>query len=227
MRILIVEDDDPFASALRDALAGRGYRTTRAISGAQALAAVTQPPPPDLVLLDLGLPDADGLEVCARIRRVAAVPMIIVTARGDVPSRVQGLRGGADDYIIKPVALDELLARIEAVLRRAPAGERGEARVVLGDLAIDLAARTVHVGGDPVALTPKEFDLLAALAHAPGAAIDRQRLLLEVWQSDYPGLRRTLDVHVATLRSKLGRPDLVETVRGVGYRLAVLVSPEG
>ena len=179
------------------------------------------------MLLDLGLPDADGLEVCARIRRLATVPIIIVTARGDVPSRVQGLRGGADDYIIKPVALDELLARIEAVLRRAPAAARGEARVVLGELAIDLAARTVHVAGDPVALTPKEFELLAALAQAPGAAIDRQRLMLEVWQSDYPGLRRTLDVHVATLRSKLGRPELVETVRGVGYRLAVAPPPAG
>lgn len=225
MRILIVEDDDPFASALRDALAGRGYRTSRAVSGAEALAAIAQPPPFDLVLLDLGLPDADGLAVCARVRRLATVPIIIVTARGDVPSRVQGLRGGADDYIIKPVALDELMARIEAVLRRAPAAARGDARIELGDLAIDLAARTVHVAGDPVALTPKEFELLAALARAPGAAIDRQRLMLEVWQSDYPGLRRTLDVHVATLRSKLGRPELVETVRGVGYRLAVPGQP--
>jgi DNA-binding response OmpR family regulator len=221
MRILIVEDDDSFAAALRDTLAARGYRTLRAIDRAEALAAVLQPPRPDLVLLDLTLADdADGLEVCARMRSAADVPIIIVTARGDVPSRVQGLRGGADDYIIKPVALDELMARIEAVLRRAPAAARGDARVTLGELAIDLDARTVHVAGDPVALTPKEFDLLTALARAPGVTIDRQRLLVEVWQSDYPGLRRTLDVHVATLRSKLGRPDLVETVRGVGYRLA-------
>ena len=220
MRILIVEDDDPFAAALRDGLAERGYRTSRAVTAAEALDEVAQPRPPDLVLLDLGLPDADGLEVCARIRRLGPVPIIIVTARGDLPSRVQGLRGGADDYIVKPFALAELLARIEAVLRRAPAA-LAAARVEVGPLAIDLAARTVAVAGAGVALTPKEFELLAALARAPGVAIDRQRLLVEVWQSDYPALGRTLDVHIATLRAKLGRPELVETVRGVGYRLAV------
>jgi len=153
------------------------------------------------------------------LRRLGPVPVIVVTARGDLPSRVQGLRGGADDYVIKPFALSELLARIEAVMRRAPGSPRG-ACLDVGELSIDFAARTVTVGGAFVALTRKEFDLLAALARSPGMTVDRQRLLLEVWQSDLPALTRTLDVHIATLRSKLGRPALLQTVRGVGYRLA-------
>ncbi len=219
MRILLVEDDEAFASALADGLTARGYGLVRVASGAAALATVQTGPPVDLVLLDLGLPDADGLVVCARIRQLSRVPVIVVTARGDLSSRVQGLRGGADDYVVKPFALAELLARVEAVMRRAPAA-RPAAPVVVGDLTIDLAARTVTVGGAPVSLTLKEFELLAALARAPGCAVERQRLLLDVWHSDYPALSRTLDVHVATLRAKLGRPQLVETVRGVGYRLA-------
>jgi len=219
MRILLVEDDDAFASALSDGLVARGYRTSRAATAAEALTALKSAQPADLVLLDLGLPDADGLQLCARIRRLFSVPVIVVTARGDLLSRVQGLRGGADDYVVKPFALPELLARVEAVMRRAPAA-RPAAALVVGDLSIDFAARTVHVDGTAVVLTPKEFDLLAALARAPGCIIERQRLLLDVWQSDYPALSRTLDVHVATLRAKLGRADLVETVRGVGYRLA-------
>jgi DNA-binding response OmpR family regulator len=219
VRILLVEDDEAFASALADGLTARGYGLVRVASGAAALATVQTGPPVDLVLLDLGLPDADGLVVCARIRQLSRVPVIVVTARGDLSSRVQGLRGGADDYVVKPFALAELLARVEAVMRRAPAA-RPAAPVVVGDLTIDLAARTVTVGGAPVSLTLKEFELLAALARAPGCAVERQRLLLDVWHSDYPALSRTLDVHVATLRAKLGRPQLVETVRGVGYRLA-------
>jgi len=226
MRILVVEDDDGFAAALRDALSARGYATTRATTGAEALQAVRGPQPPDLVLLDLGLPDGDGLQLCSRLRRLGSGPVIVVTARGDLPSRVQGLRGGADDYLVKPFALDELLARIEAVMRRAPEVRRAEC-VRCGDVLIDLAQRTVAVAGEPVRLTAKEFDLLAALARAGGAAVDRQRLLLEVWQSDYPALSRTLDVHMATLRGKLGRPDLVQTVRGVGYRLVVQPAPTG
>ncbi len=220
MHILIVEDDEPFAAALRDGLAARGYRTSRAATAAEALDWVDGPRAPDLVLLDLGLPDGDGLQVCARIRRRGRTPVIIVTARGDLASRVQGLRGGADDFVVKPFALAELLARIEAVLRRAPSAAPAPAPLAFGELTIDVAARTVAVAGAAVALTAKEFDLLAALSRAPGAAIDRQRLMLEVWQSDYPAISRTLEVHVATLRSKLGRPELIETVRGSGYRLA-------
>ncbi len=218
MRILLIEDDDAFASALSDGLGDRGYTTSRAGSAAVALAELESGQPPDLVLLDLGLPDSDGLTLCAQIARRFAVPVIVVTARGDLSSRVQGLRGGADDFIVKPFALVELLARVEAVMRRSPATPPAPA-VVIGDLSIDFAARAVAVAGSQVTLTPKEFDLLAVLARVPGCTIDRQRLLLDVWHSDYPGLSRTLDVHMATLRAKLGA-GLIETVRGVGYRLA-------
>ncbi len=224
MLILLVEDDEAFASALSDALTARGYRTSRAARASEALVSLQSAQPPDLVLLDLGLPDADGLDVCARIRRSFAIPVIVVTARGDLASRVQGLRGGADDYLVKPFALAELLARVEAVMRRAPSA-RAASAVVIGDLTVDFAGRAVSVDGTPVLLTRKEFDLLAALARAPGCTVDRQRLLLDVWQSDYPALSRTLDVHIATLRQKLGRPELIQTVRGVGYRLATEEAP--
>ena len=218
MRILLVEDDDAFASALGDGLSARGYRTSRVASAAAAIAELRSGQVTDLVLLDLGLPDSDGLALCAQIGREWAVPVIVVTARGDLSSRVQGLRSGADDYVVKPFALVELLARVEAVMRRAPAAQPAPA-VVIGELSIDFAARMVSVAGRRVALTPKEFDLLAVLSRVPGCTIDRQRLLLDVWHSDYPALTRTLDVHMATLRGKLG-PGLIETVRGVGYRLA-------
>ncbi len=218
MRILLVEDDDAFASALGDGLGDRGYRTSRVASAAAAITELSSGLAPDLVLLDLGLPDRDGLALCAQIRRGWSVPVIVVTARGDLSSRVQGLRSGADDYVVKPFALVELLARVEAVMRRSPAAEPAPA-VVIGDLTLDFAARTVSVAGSRVALTPKEFDLLAVLARVPGCTIDRQRLLLDVWHGDDPGRSRTLDVHMATLRSKLGA-GLIETVRGVGYRLA-------
>jgi DNA-binding response OmpR family regulator len=217
MRILLVEDDDAFASALGDGLSARGYHTSRVDSAAGAIAQLQSGQPPDLVLLDLGLPDSDGLALCAQIGRRFAVPVIVVTARADLSSRVQGLRSGADDYVVKPFALVELLARVEAVMRRAPAAQPAPP-VVIGDLTIDFAARAVRVAARPLSLTPKEFDLLTALARAPGCTIDRQRLLLDVWHSDYPALTRTLDVHMATLRGKLGA-GLIETVRGVGYRL--------
>jgi len=221
MRVLLVEDDDRFAAALRDSLVRSGYQATRVATAAEALAACRQAQPPDILLLDLGLPDADGLEVCTHVRREARVPVIVVTARADLPSRVQGLRQGADDYIVKPFALSELLARMEAVLRRTGARSPEPATVVAGDVRIDLSGRTVEVGGEPVSLTRKEFELLAALARVAGVVVERRRLMIEVWQSDYAGVSHTLDTHMATLRSKLGRPELVETVRGVGYRLAV------
>jgi len=219
MRILLIEDDDAFASALGDGLAARGYRTSRVDSGAAAVAELKSGRSPDLVLLDLGLPDGDGIALCARIGREFSVPVIVVTARGDLSSRVQGLRSGADDYVVKPFALVELLARVEAVMRRAPAAPPAPP-VHFGDLSIDFSARSVRLKGDLISLTPKEFDLLAVLACVPGCTVDRQRLLLDVWRSDYPPLTRTLDVHMATLRGKLGDAGLIETVRGVGYRLA-------
>jgi DNA-binding response OmpR family regulator len=229
VRVLLVEDDDRVARALASALRGRGFHVVRASTGAEALA----PHEVDLVLLDLGLPDMDGVDVCRRLRRASGVPVIAVTARGEEPERVRGLRSGADDYVVKPFGLEELLARIEAVLRRAygtaaPAARTtGAAVVEVADLRLDADRRTVTVAGEPVALTRKEFDVLAVLAREPGTVVPRERLVEEVWQTTWAGTSRSLDVHVATLRRKLGRPALVETVRGVGYRLGGTPEPGG
>jgi DNA-binding response OmpR family regulator len=161
----------------------------------------------------------DGLDVCRRLRERSQVPIIVVTARGEEADRVVGLELGADDYVVKPFGLRELIARIRAVTRRTAArGTRGEPLRV-GNLQIDERARRVALDGREVELTPKEFDLLAALARDPGAAVSRRRLLEEVWQTSWFGSSKTIDVHVASLRRKLGDPGLVETVRGVGFRL--------
>lgn len=215
-RILLVEDDNRVAAALIPALERHGYAVVRVGTGAEALAA---PADVDLVLLDLGLPDLDGLEVCRRLRRGGDVPIIAVTARAEANQRIRGLRSGADDYVVKPYALGELLARIEAVLRRSRR-RPAPAACTIGDVVVDLAGRCVSVGGQEVRLTLKEFDLLAMLAQAPGTVISRDDLVMHVWQTTFDGASRTLDVHVATLRAKLDRPGLIETVRGVGYRLA-------
>jgi DNA-binding response OmpR family regulator len=172
------------------------------------------------VLLDLGLPDADGMDVLRRLRRIAATPVLVLTARDAERDVVRGLRLGADDYLVKPVRLRELLARVDAVVRRTrPAGGPTGHVVEIEDLQVDLAARRATVGGADVALTAKEFDILAALARRPGAAVSRQQLLDEVWGDAYLAVSRSLDVHLASLRSKLGRPGLVSTIRGFGYRL--------
>jgi DNA-binding response OmpR family regulator len=216
MRILLVEDDDRFADALMVALRRQGFDVSRAGTAAAALDA----PEPDLVLLDLGLPDLDGIEVCRRLRGGADVAIIAITARGDERDRVIGLRSGADDYVVKPFGIAELSARIDAVMRRVRPPARPA--VTVRGLRVDLARRLVTgAGGSEIALTRKEFELLAALAREPGVVVSRERLLAEVWHSTWPGGRRTLDVHMATLRAKLGDPAVVQTVHGVGYRLAV------
>jgi len=216
-RILVVEDDDRVASALCAALTRAGYQVTRAADGAEGLTEVGRGAV-DLVLLDLGLPDLDGLDVCRRIRAASGVPLIAVTARGTERDRVDGLRTGADDYVVKPFALAELLARIEAVLRRSrPAQSGAGLGATVGDLAIDLDSRRVTVDGGPVELTRKEFDLLVLLVRRRGTVVGREEILRAVWDTDWPGTGRTLDVHVASLRQKLDRPELVRTVRGVGY----------
>jgi DNA-binding response OmpR family regulator len=242
MRLLVVEDDDRVAAALAGALGRHGFDVARARTGAGALEMLS--PRPDLVLLDLGLPDHDGFEICTRIRRTSTVPIIIVTARAEQASRLRGLYTGADDYVVKPYDLRELLARIHAVVRRAggeaararerradehrpvlgaPAGQTGAENglVRVGTLLIDPGARQVTVDGREVALTRKEFDLLAQLARAPGVAFRREQIFAEVWGYGWQGTSHTLDVHVASLRDKLGVRGMVETVRGVGYRLAV------
>jgi DNA-binding response OmpR family regulator len=176
----------------------------------------------DVVLLDLGLPDADGVDVCRAIREASDVPVIVVTARGDVEDRIVGLHSGADDYVVKPYDVGELVARIHAVQRRrGPEASEAVDRVVTtaDGVAIDLGRHTVTVDGAEVVLTRKEFQVLALLASARGTVCTRTRIVAEVWGRSWPGANRTLDVHVATLRTKLGRPELVQTVRGVGYRL--------
>jgi DNA-binding response OmpR family regulator len=220
VRVLLVEDDAGVAGALASGLRRRGWELVHATTGAEAVARARGV---DLVLLDLGLPDMDGMDVCRTLRGGSDVPIIALTARGDARSKVAGLRGGADDYVVKPFGFAELVARMEAVLRRSrpvlPVRVPARPPVRLADVEIDLDARTVRAHGGPVRLTRKEFDLLALLAEQPGAVRTRAEILQRVWQSTWQGSSRTLDVHVASLRAKLDAPDLVETVRGVGYRL--------
>jgi DNA-binding response OmpR family regulator len=223
MRVLIVEDDNRVMAALRALLNQHGFEVFCAVTGAQALELVAENP--DVILLDLGLPDQDGFKVCAQIRRVSTVPIIVVTARADFPSRVHGLNLGADDYLVKPYNLAELVARIHAVTRRAagaPPARESETGRVFGPVRLDAESRVVTVDGHPIALTRKEFDLLVLLARQPGVVYRREQIISEVWNTSWQGTGRTLEVHVASLRHKLGTPGLIETVRGVGYRL---VSP--
>ena len=223
LHILLVEDDDRVAAALRPALHRNGMTTTRLAHGRGVVDHLTGV---DVVLLDLGLPDIDGVDVCREIRAVSEVPVIVVSARGEVDDRILGLHSGADDYLVKPYDIGELLARVHAVYRRrrvvpaaGPAGP--DDVVVIDDVSVDLHRHSVTVAGRPVNLTRKEFQVLALLASSGGAVCTRSRIVAEVWGRSWAGANRTLDVHVATLRTKLGRADLVQTVRGVGYRLGV------
>jgi len=223
VHILLVEDDDRVAAALRPALHRHGMTTTRLSVGRGAvdhLAGV------DVVLLDLGLPDIDGVDVCRAIREVSEVPIIVVSARGEVDDRILGLHSGADDYLVKPYDIGELVARVHTVYRRSRVGPSVTADVVqVADVVVDVARHTVTVGGASVTLTRKEFQVLAMLASSGGAVCTRNRIVAEVWGRSWAGANRTLDVHVATLRTKLGRADLVQTVRGVGYRLGLPETP--
>lgn len=218
LTLLLVEDDIRLAAALLDALRGEGFECRHVTTGAEALDAATQPA--DVVLLDLGLPDLDGVEVVRRLRSrydTSATGIIIVTARGQQAERVKGLRAGADDYVVKPVAIQELVARIEAVARRI--GPAPEARLDVGEVSVDLAGRRAWRGGTELNLTPKEFDLLVILAREAGTTVARDRLMLHVWQTLWPATQRSLEVHIAQLRSKLGDASMIQTVRGIGYRM--------
>ncbi|GGU06265.1 MULTISPECIES: response regulator transcription factor [Streptomyces] len=229
MRLLLVEDDDHVAAALSAVLAKHGFTVTHARNGEEALQAVLpaahgERPSYGVILLDLGLPDQDGYQVCGRIRKLTTTPVIMVTARADVRSRIHGLNLGADDYVVKPYDTGELLARIHAVSRRTAGSEESgssgdDAALRLGSVVIELPTRRVSVDGAPVQLTRKEFDLLALLAQRPGVVFRREQIISEVWRTSWEGTGRTLEVHVASLRSKLRMPALIETVRGVGYRL--------
>jgi len=215
VHILVVEDEDAIADPLVAGLRREGYDVSRVATGEDALEA----PPSDLVLLDLRLPDIDGLDVCRAFRERSRVPIIVLTARGEEADRVVGLELGADDYVVKPYGLRELIARIRAVMRRAASIGGTSGALQVGELEVDERARRATLEGRELELTPKEFDLLAALARDPGAAVSRQRLLAEVWQTSWYGSSKTIDVHVAALRRKLGDPGWIETVRGVGFRL--------
>jgi len=219
MRVLLVEDDQTIASPLVRGLEREGFAVVHAECGADALPGL-RATTPDVVLLALGLPDVDGFDLCRELRATSGVPIIVVTARGEEVDRVVGLELGADDYVVKPFGFRELVARIRAVRRRANGRTAGRP-ATLGDLVVDRRTRRATVEGRALSLTPKEFDLLALLADDPGAVCSRERILDEVWDPHWYGPTKTLDVHVASLRRKLGHPELIETVRGVGYRLCV------
>ena len=216
VHLLVVEDDDAIAVPLVEGLERAGFTTTRAATGTDALASMAGA---DLVLLDLGLPDMDGSEVCRRFRASSTVPIIIVTARGDEGERVLGLELGADDYIVKPFGSRELIARVRAVARRSSPVMDTERPQRIGPLEIDRRTRRVHVDGSEVTLSPKEFDLLALLSEDAGAVVSRQQIMDEVWDPHWYGATKTLDVHIASLRKKLGDRTLIETVRSVGFRI--------
>jgi DNA-binding response OmpR family regulator len=216
VNILLVEDDDGIALPLIRGLEREGFAVERVTHGEAALAHAGA----DLVLLDLRLPDIDGFEVCRRLRAASDTPIIVVSARGEEIDRVIGLELGADDYLVKPFGLRELIARIRAVTRRAaPTEAPSDGAQRIGDLEIDRRTHRVLVGGEPVDLTPKEFALLAMLADDPGVVRTRGEIIDQVWDPHWYGPTKTLDVHVASLRKKLGDGRWVETVRGVGFRL--------
>jgi DNA-binding response OmpR family regulator len=217
MKLLLVEDDDGIAEPLTQGLRREGFEVDRVATGAAALDAAA----PDLVLLDVGLPDTDGFTLCRELRGRSDVPIIMVTAKGEEIDRVVGLEVGADDYIVKPFGFRELIARIRAVSRRQHGTATAGAVAEAGPLVVDTRSRRVTLEGRAVLLTPKEFDLLVLLTSDPGAVMPRTRILQEVWQTSWFGSSKTVDVHIASLRKKLGDPAWIETVRGVGFRLHV------
>jgi DNA-binding response OmpR family regulator len=223
-QVLVVEDDERIRTALIRALRERGHAVTSAGTAMAGLRQAVEDRP-DLVLLDLGLPDLDGGEMLRMLRAVSSVPVIVATARDDNDSVVKALDAGADDYVIKPFRAEQLEARIRAVLRRAAgAADAERAPVTVGPLTVDPRSRRVTYAGTAVELSPKEFDLLAYLAARAGTVVSKRELLTEVWQLPYGGSDKTVDVHLSWLRRKLGEsgaePKLVQTVRGVGVRLA-------
>jgi two-component system, OmpR family, response regulator RegX3 len=221
--VLLVEDERSIAEPFASALIRGGFRTTVARTGAEAMALMPELRP-DVVLLDLSLPDIDGRDVCRVLRLESDVPIIMVTASGTVTDRVVGLELGADDYVVKPFATGEVIARIRAVLRRGRGGRAEDAQLAVQDLRIDVGARRAWIADRELDLTRKEFDLLARLACDAGRVVTRELLMSDVWDLNWFGSTKTLDVHIAWLRRKLGddpgAPAYIHTVRGVGFRLA-------
>jgi DNA-binding response OmpR family regulator len=216
--ILVVDDEPNIADLVELYLRRDGYRVVKAATGEDVAAAVTTHRP-RLVVLDVGLPGIDGLEVCRRLRQTSAVPVIFLTARDTEIDRVLGLELGADDYVTKPFSPPELVARVKAVLRRAEGTASTAELLQAGGVTIDLGRREVRVAEEPIAFTTKEFDLLKFLAERPGLALSRQQILDGVWGFDWFGDARTVDVHIAQVRKKVGGAVRINTVRGLGYRL--------
>jgi DNA-binding response OmpR family regulator len=217
-RVLVVEDDRDIASAVALELEHAGYAARVESDGPGALLAASEWSP-HLVVLDLGLPSMDGIEVCRRLRSGSPIPILVLTARGEVDDRIRGLDAGADDYMIKPFSLGELMARVRSTLRRARMRDEGE-RLELGGFVLDSRARLVNYGREPIELTPREFDLLELFMRHPGQALARETILTEVWGYDFLGGSNVIDVYVRYLRHKLeaaGQPRVIQTVRGVGY----------
>ena len=217
VRVLLVEDDEPVAMSLRRGLTRYGFEVAWVGTGAEALQASTV----DLVLLDLGLPDTDGLDVCRSLRARSDVPIIVISARSDEADRVAGLELGADDYVSKPFGVREVIARIRAVMRRVNADQRRPETGRFGRVTIDRKAARVFLDGAETQLTRKEYELLAFLTEEPGALMTREQIMEAVWDANWFGPTKTLDVHIAALRRKFGEVLTIETVRGVGYRLVV------
>lgn len=219
--ILLVEDDDTLRKTLAYNLSQEDYKVIQSDDGAEALK-LAREHTPDLIVLDVMLPSLDGLSVCRIIRNDSDVPIMILTARGSEVDRIVGLEIGADDYIVKPFSLGEFLARVRAVLRRAPSARTVVDRLEAGDLTLDLIARRATRGNEELRMTHKEFDLLATLMRNQGAVLSRDLLLERVWGYDYSGQTKTVDVHVRWLREKIeedaSQPQRIVTVRGVGYR---------
>jgi DNA-binding response OmpR family regulator len=211
--VLVVEDDVGIGAALVRGLEQEGYDTRWVRTSDEAARAE----PADVVILDLGLPDGDGLDLCRRLHDDTGAAIVVVTARGDEPDRVAALDAGADDYVVKPFGFAELFARVRAVLRRT---QPQDPVVIVGPVSIDTRSQRVVADGAEVALTPREFGILACLASDPGRVFSRREMFARVWGGDWYGPTKVLDVHVASLRRKLGHPELIEAVYGRGFRLA-------
>lgn len=215
MRVLLVTDDEMVGSKLSALLGANGYAPTWCRLGVDALRARHGT---DIALLDLGMPDVDGVALLSEVRGESGVPVLAFSSNGDEASVIQALRGGADDYLVKPIRQGELLARIEAVIRRATATTPADRMVRVGKVTINLDARTVRVGERQVPLTNKEFDVLAVFARNAGAAVSRRQIMKEVWGDVSLAVSRSLDVHMTALRTKLACRELLHTIRGYGYR---------
>ena len=222
MHLLLIEDDAAIAAGIIDALTGASHRVSHAATGNDGLLTLREDPP-DLVLLDLGLPDIDGTDVCRSIRAESSVPIIVISARSEEIDRVLALEMGADDFLVKPFGIRELIARIRAVTRRTlPDGAEAEAtKRQLGPLMIDLRGQRITLDDTPVHLTAIEYQLLVYLSQEPGAVRPRSDILREVWKTEWFGATKTLDAHVAALRKKLGSPAWIESVRAVGFRFEI------